>query len=443
MKRRTLLPLFLLCLAAALSAYGLGWTTAGARLAVRLAAAQYADAADVTVGVVRGTLAAGIAVERVRASRLRALPDGTTLDIQRLEVSGVPGWLLRRRGLTVDVFNGRLRLPESEPVVFSGALRDGALDAQGYVNRVSVRGLFAMFAPRLRAGSFSGALTDLGAHLTGTWEEPALEGEFRLERLSRNEFSISGCPGSFAVRLKDPGPRVQVHGEVVLHGGTVAARRTSVALKTSRIIFAGDPRRPSFDLEGTTTISRTRITAALTGTLAQPVLRLDSDPPLSERQLLIMLATGKGWKGAERVVDQGRISSDLAADFVDYFVFGGLGSRLSQRLGISSLALQYDPDEGRIGLSTGFADTLAFSYEMEPPGHGESAAPLPEQSPDAPPAFKVGAEYRVTDDTSLQLEGEREPAQTRAGSAEAAQPDGAAAAPETQDEVWLKIKRRF
>jgi len=443
MKRWTLFFLFTLCLAGATLVYGLGWTTAGARVAVRAVAARYAEAAEVTVGPIRGTLASGVAIERLRATRLRALPEGSSLDIQRLDLAGVPAWLLRRRGLTVSVFNGRLRLPESEPIVFSGETRGGALDARLYVSRVGVRGLFAMFAPQVDAGRFSGAITDLGAHLTGTWREPALDGEFRLERLSRDAFSLSGCPGSFALRLQELGPRPQLHGEVVLRGGTVAARRTTIALHTSRIIFAGNPRRPSFDLEGTTTISRTHITAALTGTLGQPVLRLSSDPPLSERQLLIMLTTGKGWKGAERSLDQGRLSSDLAADFVDYFVFGGLGSRLSQRLGISNLALQYDPEERRVGFTTGFADTLAFSYEMDPTRGSESAEPRAEESPDALPAFKVGAEYRVTDDTSLQLEGEREPGQPRAGSAEAAPPDGAGAAPTTQDEVWLKIKRRF
>ena len=384
-----------------------------------------------------------IAVRELRVQGVTGWPDGSDLEIQGVGLVGLPASAVGLRESTISLFNGRLRLPDSDPVAFSGDYRHGELDTHFYANRLSIRELFTLVSRSTDARRLAGAISDAHLRLSGSVTEPVLQGACTLDGLWRNGFSMAHCPVSFSVRLKDLANGVKCDGEIALRGGTVASKNTAVVLQHGRILFAGDPRAPAFDLRGTSTIGTTKISIALSGTLAQPKLRLSSQPPLAEEWLLLMLATGKSWQGAEPSASQGPISTELAQDFLDYFMFAGLGSKLAKQFGISDLSLTYNSETQGLGVTTTLVDTLSLSVEADRADTEESITSDQSHDWKPPMAYRVGARYQVTDSTSLEVEGERQPAMPRARVGDSSQPPGGLAAPQTQDQVLMKIKRRF
>lgn len=293
-------------------------------------------------------------------------------------------------------------------------------------------------------GSTKAVLTDVDLAVTGTVDELKVAGGFELSRLWREGFSLAGCPARVAMTVKDMITAPKVHGTVTILGGTLTARQTVVAIQQGHVNFAGDPTAPTFNVKGISKIGDTKIFITLKGGLDKPDLQLSSDPPKPPGLLLVMLATGKPWKGAQDTLTQGTIPLDLAADFIDYFAFGGMGGKLAKRFGLTDLAVRVNKQANTIGVQTTVADRLSIGVETQPSAFAKPTAPTSETLAQAPVIpVKVGAEYKVTDTTSLQLEGERTPIQPRPGTGASAQSSQTGTVPQTDDKVFLKIKKRF
>ena len=398
----------------------------------------------VTVNRVQGQLFQQLSFRDIRLEGIQGLPPGSVLDVQRIDVVGLLRQPPSLQTLAIDVFNGRLGLPESDRIVFSGALQDGRVEAALYASHLSVGEILKAFSTSSAARWLSGSVEDADLRITGMWTDPAIHGAFRVRSLSHGRLTLTDCPVTASLRVQGLPVLPQLHGELAVRSGNVASSTTVVALQPSRLLFTGDPGTPSYDLRGSSTVARTAITVTLKGTLQQPELHLTSQPPMAEEWLLIMLATGKSWEGGGETLSQGRVSTELAADFVDYFVFGGSGSRLAQRFGISNLALTYDPERKRVGVTTTIADRVALIAETNQPEAAAGPDRTQPGQPAAPVTYTVGAEYQLTDTASVELEGERavSPARpTPTGTDSSA----ATTAPQTQtaDSVLLKIKKRF
>jgi autotransporter translocation and assembly factor TamB len=327
-------------------------------------------------------------------------------------------------------------------VVFSGTRKGRHVDAGVYSKALDVREWLRIASAGGALREVSGSLADAQARVSGPLEEPTIEGTFRIAQLAYRHFELSDCPGSLRLQLRGlNAPRPQLIGDVSCQAGTIAARNTTVKLQPSRVGYSGDPLAPSFALKGTAVIEGTKIALALTGTPENPRLALSSDPPMSERRLLLMVATGKSWKETEGALAQGQLSTDLVKDFLDYFVLGGLGGKLTRSFGISDVSLMYDSQTRATGIGVTIADRLQTQYEVQPgeadPAEAASASAGERQAE----VHKVGVEYRVTSNTSVELEGQREAPSPQQPSAQVSQTEQAEAQPDEQ--LLLKIKRKF
>lgn len=138
-----------------------------------------------------------------------------------------------------------------------------------------------------------------------------------------------------------------------------------------------------------------------------------------------MLATGKRWQGAEDFLRHNKISADLAKDFIDYFIFGGSGSKMARELGITDLSLRYDEKASGVRVKKRVSDKTEVSYAVEKNQHTEGNSSI---------THKTGGEYRITE--GVFLEGEKEikknHSEKEADSKE-----------KTDDKLLLKYKKEF
>lgn len=361
------------------------------------------------------------------------LPPGSTIEIQRLDL----GFPLHWDRVQV-VHNGRIRLPYSEPIAVFATRQQDQLLVQAYSKGLDVREWVSLVTTHPRWRRLTGAITDVELSASGSLDALMVSGHFQVEQLRRQEFMLLHAPGIINLTLRGLPESPSVTGAIALWSGTVRARQTTITLQRGRFVFDGDPLRPQFDIRGTSTIGGIKITIVLTGTKDQPELRLTSDPPRAQGVLLLMLATGKRWKGVQETLAQGVISTDLAVDFLDYFIFGGLGSRLAKRLGITDLALTHDPQTRRVGVETTLGDKVELGVEVDP----STTTDASQTTEDGQPYGKVGAAYQLTPNTSIGVEGERSAAPSSASShtGDAGEDGSASDADET---ILFKLKKRF
>ena len=375
----------------------------------------------------------------VQLNGVKEFPPGSVLEMQRLELQ----FPVRPARITA-VHNGRLRMPYSEPIAFSGSQGPDGLDVHGYTKGLDVSELLAVIAKRQHWHGVAGIIHDADVTARGVLEEIILTGHGRVGALSRGDFSLAESPVTLRLTVRGLLADARtLSGEVGLWGGQVAARRTSVALERGKFIFTGDPTSPRFDVLGTSTVEGTKIRVQVQGTKEHPEVGVDSEAAISRDGLLAMLVTGKRWTGTREALDQGLVSSELATDFLDYLVFGGRGSQLARYFGITDLAITYGTDTNSVGVETGIADRLTVGVEVEP-FRNESAPMAPGEASRAttPYNYKVGAGVKVTDSTSVEIEGQRAIVE----SGKSAQPSDSGAqsqTPQVDDSVLLKLKKTF
>lgn len=381
---------------------------------------------------------------RIEGLRVRDIPGRLAeaeLLIQRVEASwpGLPRLAVEPRSMSV--FNGRFRVGDGEPLLVYGRFDEGRLGLRVYAHTMAARDVLQLLPRGEVFRDVTGTVRDFDGTVQGTLGAPELSAHFSVEQLAHRGFSMMAAPGRLTLRPSFKDGRTLLTGEIAVERGVLKARETAITLHPSRLTFTGPPADPSLDIAGHAQIQRVRIDLRLAGTRRQPELRLVSDPPLAEWQLLAMLATGRRWKGTEAVLERGQVSPQLAGEFLDYFLFAGLGQRFAHRLGLDDVTLTYDAERRAPGFGVSVGDMDA-SYELDP--SQELSGPVATVTIDpSAVTHKLGAEYHVSERTSLQLGVEKQvipsvPAQTTETAEESAD---SLLLP--NDRVELKVKRRF
>jgi len=430
MKRsKSFLKLILIIIAAAIILnvailYVLIGTNFGARLIAKIAISRYIPSKDITIGEIDGTLARTITFENISLNNVEWLPKGSSLDIERLEIYANPLDISRLR---IMVKNGKLKLPSSDKIFFSGAYENSLLDFNIYSHAVDVKDIMELLQYKDVAGILSGVFEDIDIFVTGELLEPEIKGSCIAKALSRRGFNLSDCPLKLDLKLKDIREDLKVYGAVNISGGSISGVKTArITLGESRISFNGSPKEPYFDMQGESLIEGTKIKAGLKGTMDVPDLRLSSDRTVSKDQLLMMLATNKSWKSADSLSgNNDHITPGMVADFMDYFLFGGAGSKTADRFGIKDFFIKYDQNTKGGGVKKAVFDKAEVSYSIE---QSQKKDELPTTTQ------KVGSEYKITD--GISVEAERELKYNSKNVAEENKPDA-------NDKVLLKYKKPF
>ncbi|MFC1704043.1 translocation/assembly module TamB domain-containing protein [Candidatus Omnitrophota bacterium] len=400
------------------------FTTKGSGFLAKFALTKYVGANNVEIKTIKGTLARGLLLKDVELKDIKGIPPDSVLKIQELKVSFDS---FDPSGLTVEIFNGRFRFPASDPIVFYGTYKNGSLDLKASTRSVNVRHALDLFVKNETVKKIDGIVNDVNVAIAGSFLEPSLEGYLVIEKLSQDGFLMSKCPLAFDVTLKDIKGMLKVYGAAELESGKVSGQKTAVVnLEKSKIIFGGLPNEPLFDVRGQSIVEKTKIKIALKGTIEKPDLKLSSEPPFPEERLLVMLATGKSWQKTEVAATQGKLSPAVAGDFLDYFIFGGSGSQLAEKFGITDFSVKYEDSTKGVEVKKSLSDKIEAIYGVEQTTAKEGQVETFQ---------KVGGEYAVTDSISVGAEKEIKQQQDKI--------DASDAESTSDDKVYLKFKKQF
>lgn len=385
---------------------------------------HYAGPGNYSWSRLQGTLWKGLAARDLEIRDIPGMEQESVLRIQELSLSvsmsGVPG-------LEAEFHNARLLSPHDDPLVFEGRWHDGQISGNIYargLNLLRIRDIFPAFR---RLSVIRGSLKDIDLVLTGDPDDLRLQGRLWVDQWRYASYLLEDCEVEPDLKVSRSGGEWQVNGRIMIVAGDFLTPRVKIRLAAGRIDLYGDPARPSFDIRGYTRVARTQITIVIRGTREEPQVILSSEPPLPQEQLLLMLTTGKKWKSIAQPSFQRGMTTEVAADFVDYFIFGGSGRRLSQYLGLSDLSVTLDERSRGVTVSKDVTERLGIGYgvQMETP-------------PDEPAIFrqKMTGEYDVTGRVTVGVQKEiAAPADPKVTDPVADQP--------IDDRVYMKYRAAF
>ena len=384
---------------------------------------KYLESKDIDIKKADGNLLQTLTYKDILIENLEFLPKDSILRIKKIDISLMP---LNISRLTVKIHNGMLMMPNFDAILFYGSFQEGGFDMNVYSKNVGVREVLGLFARNSDIEKISGTISGLDAYIKGTFLEPELTGTFAIDKLTRDGFSITSSPCSFNLHLKDTKDELKLFGSISLNSGVISGPKTTlINMQESKIIFNGIPQKPSLDFKGTSTIEGIKINIVLKGTMDTPDLKLTSVPSLPQEQLLVMLVTGKSWKAAQVSLSKGQISPELAKDFIEYYIFSGLGDKIAQQFGLTNLTLKYDNQSKGIGVEKTITDKVKAIYIIEQPQvKGEQPAAVQ----------KVGGEYKITE--SISIEAEKEIKQNNKS-------DETQQKSNSDDKAFLKYKKDF
>jgi len=408
-------------------AYFLFYTSKGAESVARFVLFYATQSYNISIGKIQGSLMTKASLYDIDITNPNKLPDKAEVKIQRLDIY-LQRFILR--DIVLNIYNGRLSLPFSDPILFYGGYKERKLDLTLYSKRVSTREIIDLFTRRPVLSTLGGVFRDVNMHIAGTASGLVAEGGFYIEKITKERFSLVDCPGSLLMYCDNLFAAITLNGEIVLKKGVASGGNTAqIELAKSKIIFEGDPKQPKLNIRGKAKVAGVLINIALQGTLDKPDLVLSSMPVVNQELLLVMLATGRGWSGAKTSLETGTISPDLIKDFVDYFLLGGKGNKIARRFGISDISLFYDKQTKGMGVTTSIVDKVKVGYEVEPskPEAGENVTKQ-----------TVTGELKVTDTISVNAEKEiNQPAGAQPLDQQQQKTE------EGEEKLYLKFKKQF
>ncbi|MBF0619490.1 MAG: translocation/assembly module TamB domain-containing protein [Candidatus Omnitrophica bacterium] len=369
-------------------------TPQGARFAVQQALHIFFDAGTVQYEELSGNLLEGIRVRHLAARNIVYFPSDTTVRIQELQVSLN---LVHLNGLRIAVENGRIFLHGNEPVIFEGVYRDGAVSGNVYARSIDMADVKSLLSKVLDISVEKGTLNDVDLTINGFLTHFTLQGKVTLGRLEQSTATLEDIPINLDVEVVPSHLRWETRGLAILAGGRIRAARAVVTLSESRVRFTGVTRNPELDIHAASMVEHVKIDIVVKGTRYQPHLTLSSDAGLSQEELLLMLTTGKKWNGLGTTASHQKMTPELAADFVDYFFFGGSGKQVAEFFGFSNIS--YKVEQGRQGVKV----TKDLGEKMDV-GYGVFVAADHTKNRDVTQMLE--SEYRVTDKVILGVQKE-------------------------------------
>jgi autotransporter translocation and assembly factor TamB len=426
MTRKTLFLVFISCLtvilvAAAGIVYYVLETPGGLQRITPIVFDRFVPARKKSFGAVEGTLATTITLKNVELSDPRDLPAGSVIKIQQLTITP-HGFNYQNADVTIT--NARLKLPVSDNIVVDGNAKDRLLNVKIFSPAIDLEEVLSLIPNRtLALKTLKGSMTGLDLQINGPLKEPRLVGRFLIERLARPDLQADDCPGAVDFAFKNLGRHLRLKGEIGIEKGKVQARRTKITLKPSKIYFSGNPKSPSLSIDAYSRIDTLDVDIRVAGTADKPVLKLTSDPPLSEQEIMVALATGKKWEGLQSL-EQGQVSAGLVKELAGYLFASDSGDGFFAEMGITDVKVIMDKDKKAVGFTKEVSDKVDLDYELEQKGPSPGAEHLSQT---------IGADYRVTNTFFASIERQLQVLSGLQGS----EPEGA------DDRLLMKYKTRF
>ncbi|MBU1147382.1 MAG: hypothetical protein KKD11_03430, partial [Candidatus Omnitrophica bacterium] len=245
--------------------FHLFFTTKGLNLVAKFLLSRYVPSEDIEIKKIDGTIIRTVFLQEISLENLKLLPPGSAVEIKKIELDVNPFDL---EGIYINIDNGKIRIPESDPILFHGIYTNGVLNLNIYSKSIDMAELSSFLNDKKALSGTRGAVKDIDIFIKGSLQEPELAGQLYIERLVKNTLSIVDCPISLDLKFKDIRQDLKIFGEVSLEGGSVSGPKTAVVeLQKSKIIFNGALKEPEFDLKGLSNVEGTKINIVLKGTM--------------------------------------------------------------------------------------------------------------------------------------------------------------------------------
>jgi len=387
-------------------AYLIG-TPLGGKILVRYFKQEFSSVGLLHVGHYEGSLHEGFILKDVKITGLQYFPDAL-LRIQEIHVR-LPLWDLPHSDF--GIFNARIFIPDSDPVVFTGEVYAGQIKGNLYAKAVDLHEASRFFAGADIKKNLKGFISNVDVTIQGPLSAPKLTGNFLADSIRYKSVLLTDGFSRLDLTFIPVIGQIQVKGEVILDSGLVNVRKTNLEAQTSKFIFQGDVLNPIIDIRLGAKVQDMDIHLAVKGTLAKPQLVVSSDPPMAPQEALRVLFTGGAWASSTSPFN-GVSSGELAENFLNY-------------------SLQDMNDEQGLGFKQKLTDNLKLGVEMD-------QMPSPPGETNTYYSHKISGEMDMNDYMSLNVSHEvfpqdRDPSQSAQDAAQSA----------AETEIYLQYKKRF
>lgn len=363
-------------------------------------------------------------LDGVQAEGIQGLPQPVALEAQELR-----GFLPLKPANITKIRNASLRYPQQAPVIID-LIQDGDMARGGvFTESVDLPMVLGLFSKKPPLSLVDGYLSNVNMDLEKKDEHLTVSGPLNVSRLSFKQIQLQDTPVHVELDIPLTDPK-RLKGRLIAEQGNVAMRGIPLRLLSATVFFDPKERIPRFQVRAETTVGNTEISVKLDGTFDKPEMELTSEPPKSEGLLLVMLATGRNWKPVDEAIGKQPVDGELARDFLDYVVSGGIGSQISSRFGVDILKLQMLNQKKAVEVQTTIRDRVDIRSGIGFSDTADSGTRL-EQS--------VGVDLKVDKDTELQLDLQRETTRGAPTQEELLNPRK----DEVSEEVMLKLKKSF
>jgi hypothetical protein len=367
---------------------------------------QFVSVGLMHVGHYEGNLQNGFILKDVRIRGLCYLPDAL-LRIQEVDVL-LPLWDPLHSD--VSIFNARVLIPDSDPVVFTGDVYAGQVKGELYAKSLNIHEASRFWTTEDIRKNVRGYISDIDFKVQGPLFSPRVNGPFLADSIQYKSVVLTNGASNLNLVMMLDRRQVQIKGEIIVNSGFVKVRNTDLQVSSSKIIYQKDISNPRLDIHLGAKVEDMDIHLAIKGDLDRPQLIVSSDPPMPPQDALRVLFTGNAWVSSTSPFN-GVSSTQLAQDFLNY-------------------SLEDIDDQQQFGLKTKLTDNLKLGVEMD-------QIPSPPGETNTYYSRKIEGEMDMNNHMSLNISKEvlpqdRDPSQSVQGAEQDA---------ETQ--IYLLYKKRF
>ena len=266
-------------------------TTWGAKIAATYLIKSYLPLSDVTVGSYKGTIEKGLLLKEVTIKHIPTMKEGV-VHIQELYLQ-VP--LIHWNQISTKVINGRLELASSDPIIFNSTTIKNQLQGNCYAHSVDAHHILSALGYDELAKNIQGFIGNVDFAIDGAVIAPHLTGRFFVDKIVYKDTTVKDGFGHLNLTVLSLGENPSMEGSLILESALVQVHKINIDLTTSKVDFKGNAANPLLDIHGSSKVEDIDIDMAIKGSLQKPQLIFNSDPPMPEDEIKMILVTGKSW----------------------------------------------------------------------------------------------------------------------------------------------------
>jgi hypothetical protein len=320
---------------------------------------------------------------------------------------------------STELRNVRLKCGKSNPLIMNAVIQNGVVNGTVSFFQVHIEDIIKELKANKFLIAYKPTFDEGELSIVGTVRKARVTGFVTLDDAATKDVRVRTIRSKVNLDISRSDDLFHIVGDISIVSGRIIIRDTTeLAIERAQLYFDDTFDEPRLSCTFTSKVGGVRITVYMSGSVKNPEVRLTSDSGKPEQILLLMLLTGKEWKGVDALYEKDTLSRGIAIDFVDFLFFGGKVSRLVKRLGIDDISVSADSETIGVEVRKSLSPQADVSYRLEQQTQADTESRLSQ---------KVGASVNITDAVSIR--GEKGIEKNKDG--------------KTDDALLLKLKKSF